>query len=59
MPDDTIEGAELALCIGKTLKQLIEKQKIDGNAIPLAVSIVDAICDNQPLLIPWNQFYRH
>ncbi len=59
MPDDTIEGAELALCIGKTLKQLIEKKKIDGNAIPLAASIVDAICDNQPLLIPWNQFYRH
>ena len=59
MPDDTIEGAELALSIGKTLKQLIEKKKLDGNAIPLAASIVDAICDNQPLRIPWNRFYRH
>jgi glycerol-3-phosphate dehydrogenase (NAD(P)+) len=59
MPDDTIEGAELALCIGKTLKQLIENKKIDGNAIPLAASIVNAICDNQPLQIPWHQFYRH
>ena len=59
MPDDTIEGAELALCIGNTLKQLVEKKTIDGNAIPLAVSIVNAICDNQPLQIPWNLFYRH
>lgn len=59
MPDDTIEGAELALCIGKTLKQLIEKKKLDANAIPLAVSIVNAICNNQPLQIPWHQFYRY
>ncbi|MGD9291157.1 MAG: hypothetical protein PVG74_26295 [Desulfobacterales bacterium] len=59
MPDDTIEGAELALCIGSTLKQLIERDIIDGNAIPLAMSIVRAICDNQPLDIIWSRFYRH
>jgi glycerol-3-phosphate dehydrogenase (NAD(P)+) len=59
MPDDTIEGAELALCIGSTLKQLVERNTIDGSAIPLAMSIVRAICDNQHLQIPWNQFYRH
>jgi glycerol-3-phosphate dehydrogenase (NAD(P)+) len=59
MPDDTIEGAELALCIGNTLKQLVERNTIDGNAIPLAMNIVRAICDNQPLEIAWNRFYRH
>jgi glycerol-3-phosphate dehydrogenase (NAD(P)+) len=58
MPDDTIEGAELALVIGKTLKQLLESGKIDANAVPLAVAIVDAVCENQPMHIPWHKFYR-
>lgn len=58
MPDDTIEGAELALVIGKTLQQLISKGEIDGNAVPLAVAIVDAICENHPMHIPWQKFYH-
>ena len=56
MPEDTIEGAELALVIGKTLKQLIENGKIVRDAVPLAISIVEAVCDNQPLKIPWSRF---
>ena len=58
MPDDTVEGAELALVIGAAVKQMIANGKIDENAVPLAVRIVEAICDNQPLKIPWNTFYR-
>jgi glycerol-3-phosphate dehydrogenase (NAD(P)+) len=58
MPDDTIEGAELALTIGKTVKQLVANGKIDGSAIPLAVAILEAICENQSLEIPWDKFYR-
>ena len=58
MPDDTIEGAELALVIGKTLQQLIAGGEIDGNAVPLAAAIVDAICDNHPMHIAWQKFYR-
>jgi glycerol-3-phosphate dehydrogenase (NAD(P)+) len=58
MADDTVEGAELALVIGKTLMQLIKIKKLDVSAIPLAVGIVAAVCDNQPLNIPWNMFYR-
>jgi glycerol-3-phosphate dehydrogenase (NAD(P)+) len=58
MPNDTIEGAELALVIGKTLQQLLERGKIDGSAVPLAVAIVEAICENHPLQIPWHKFYR-
>ena len=57
MPDDTVEGAELALVIGQTLKQLINKGTIVRKAVPLTESIVDAVCDNQPLQIPWNKFY--
>ena len=58
MPEDTVEGAELALTIGKTLKQWLADKKMDGNSIPLATKIVEAICDNRPLQIPWNLFYR-
>ena len=58
MPDDTIEGAELALVVGKTIRHLIERNTKAGNALPLAVSIVDAVCDNQPLKIPWDRFYQ-
>jgi glycerol-3-phosphate dehydrogenase (NAD(P)+) len=58
MPEDTVEGAELALAIGPTLKQWLADKKIDGNSIPLASKIVEAICDNRPLQIPWNLFYR-
>ena len=58
MPDDTVEGAELALVIGAAVKQLIENGKIDEKAVPLAVRIVEAVCDNQPLQIPWCMFYR-
>ena len=58
MPDDTIEGAELALAIGTTLRELLESKRIEFNAIPLALKIVEAICDNQPLQIPWDKFYR-
>ena len=58
MPDDTIEGAELALVIGRTLQQLIAKREIDGEAVPLAVAIVEAICENRPMHIPWKKFYR-
>ncbi|UCD79350.1 MAG: hypothetical protein JSW26_28785 [Desulfobacterales bacterium] len=58
MPDDTIEGAELALVIGKTIKQLLERGKMDDNAVPLAIAIIEAICENRPMHIPWDKFYR-
>ncbi len=57
MPEDTIEGAELALVIGQTLKQLIDQGTIARKAVPLTESIVEAVCDNRPLLIPWSRFY--
>jgi glycerol-3-phosphate dehydrogenase (NAD(P)+) len=57
MPDDTVEGAELALVIGKAVKHWIQNGKIVRNAVPLALAIIDAVCENQPLRIPWSRFY--
>jgi glycerol-3-phosphate dehydrogenase (NAD(P)+) len=57
MPDDTIEGAELALTIAPTLRRLLDQKKIDQAAIPLGITIMDAICDDIPMQIPWDRFY--
>ena len=58
MPDDTVEGAELALTIGDTVNHLVDSGEIKGIAVPLANAIINAICENQPLAIPWDNFYR-
>jgi hypothetical protein len=57
MVDNTIEGAELALVMGEIIKQLLKSGKIVRTAVPLTESIVEAVCGNQPLQIPWNLFY--
>ena len=57
MAEDTIEGAELALTIAATLNRLLDRQQIDPAALPLALAIMDAVCDDIPMQIPWNRFY--
>lgn len=58
MRDTTVEGADLAIEIGETLRQNVSAGIIDGTAIPLALCIVEAICDNRPMQLPWSRFYR-
>lgn len=58
MPDDTIEGAELALAIGPTVERLIADGTLDGAALPLLRAVIAAICDNAPLALPWPAFHR-
>ncbi len=57
MPDDTIEGAELALAIGATLKRMMIGGGLESAALPLARSLVDSICDDAPLEIRWREFH--
>ena len=48
MPNDTVEGAELALEIGpKILKEF------KNNKFPLMISLIESICDNKKLEINW------
>ena len=51
MPNDTIEGAELAFEIGKKIKTDFSK-----NEIPLMFSMINTICDDKPLLVDWKLF---
>jgi len=51
MPDDTIEGADLALEIGTKVKS-----DFDNKALPLMTSMINTICDEIPLQVDWKNF---
>ena len=51
MPNDTVEGADLALEIGTKLKS-----DFDNKTLPLMISMINTICDEIPLKINWKNF---
>jgi len=51
MPNDTIEGADLALEIGSKLKS-----DFDTKTLPLMMSVINTICDEEPLKVNWKNF---
>jgi glycerol-3-phosphate dehydrogenase (NAD(P)+) len=53
MAGETIEGAELALTAGPTLRALMERSTLDAAQLPLMRSILAAVCDGAPLAPPW------
>jgi glycerol-3-phosphate dehydrogenase (NAD(P)+) len=57
MPDDTIEGAELATAIGPTLEAMVDQGKLDGTALPLLRTMIDIVCHDAPVRIPWDDFF--
>ena len=48
MPNDTVEGAELALEIGPKILKEFKKEKF-----PLLMSLLESICYNKKLNINW------
>ena len=51
MPNETIEGADLALEIGTKVKN-----DFDNKTLPLMTSMINTICDEVPLKIDWKNF---
>ena len=51
MPNDTVEGADLAIEIG-----LKVKQDFDENTLPLMTSMINTICNETPLKVNWKNF---
>ena len=49
MPNDTIEGAELALQIGSKIIKEFDKAKI-----PLMISLIETICNNKKFNFKWS-----
>jgi glycerol-3-phosphate dehydrogenase (NAD(P)+) len=57
MPEDTIEGAELALAIGPTIEAWIDRGELDSAAAPLLRTVIDIVCHDAPPKIPWDAFF--
>ena len=57
MPDDTIEGAELALAMGPTVERMVAAGILDGAAIPLMRTMIQIVCNDAPVDIPWDDFF--
>jgi glycerol-3-phosphate dehydrogenase (NAD(P)+) len=57
MPDDTIEGAQLAQAIGPTVEAMIAAGKLDAEAIPLLRTMINIVCHDAPVDIPWDNFF--
>ena len=51
MPNDTVEGADLALEIGSKVKS-----DFDIKTLPLMTNMINTICDEKPLKIYWENF---
>jgi len=57
MPDDTIEGAQLAQAIGPTVEQMVADGTIDAATVPLMLTMIDIVCHDAPVAIPWDSFF--
>ena len=55
---ETIEGAQFALAVGPTMEAWFADGRIERRAMPLAAAMIDAVCHDLPLTIPWTQFHR-
>ena len=57
MPNDTVEGASLALAIGQTVENMIRKGDLNAIALPLLRTMIYIVCHNAPAIIPWEKFF--
>lgn len=57
MPDETIEGAELALAIGPTIEALIRNRELEASALPLMRTMIDIVCRDAAAVVPWDAFF--
>ena len=58
MPIETIAGAELALAIGTAATRMVHDGKLDSQRIPLLMTVLDVVCNDQPVVIPWEAFFK-
>ena len=54
MPNDTVEGADLALEIGVKVKT-----DFDIKNLPLMISMINTICNEEPLKVDWKNFKQN
>jgi glycerol-3-phosphate dehydrogenase (NAD(P)+) len=57
MPDDTIEGAELAQAIAPTVEAMVANGDLDPKRIPLLRTMIAIVTQDAPADIPWDDFF--
>lgn len=57
MAEDTIEGAQLAQAIGPTVEAMIARGDLDGERLPLLQTMINIVCHDAPVEIPWDKFF--
>jgi glycerol-3-phosphate dehydrogenase (NAD(P)+) len=57
MAAETIEGAELALAIGPTVETLALAGELDARRIPLLRHMIQIVCNDAPVKMPWDEFF--
>ncbi len=57
LPEDTIEGADLAFAIGPTVEAMVERGELDRSRIPLMLRIFDILCHGTQVEYPWEEFF--
>lgn len=57
MSEDTVEGAETAVAIRSTVDAMIDGGTLDGAVLPLMRAILDMVCGDAPVDIPWDRFF--
>jgi glycerol-3-phosphate dehydrogenase (NAD(P)+) len=56
MPDDTVEGAELARALGPTLERMVAAGRLPGEKLPLMTAVLGAINHDRPLVWDFARF---
>lgn len=57
MPEDTIEGAELAMAIGPTIEQMVADGRLKAERLPLLRRMIQIVCNDATVSIPWDDFF--
>jgi glycerol-3-phosphate dehydrogenase (NAD(P)+) len=57
MPNDSVEGAMLAVAVGPTIENMVREGKLDAKKIPLFLKMIEIVCHDAPAHVPWDEFF--
>ena len=57
MPNDSVEGAMLAVSVGSTVENMVRENNLDAQKIPLFLKMIEIVCHDAPAEIPWDAFF--
>jgi glycerol-3-phosphate dehydrogenase (NAD(P)+) len=57
-PNETVEGPQLAISIGSTIRNMVNQGELEGDKLPLLNMLIDIVCDDKAIEIPWDCFFR-